>query len=209
MLKYVGGHFLKLLLVIAMISIAMFFIYSVSNGSNDDKVTFAVMTGFVCFPIAIYIYTAPESFSYFFTRIFTIILFMLSFTGVVYALLIPEVFMADGPTVGDGKEVIERRIFLAVSSAGMMGGMMKYFASYNVTIKDQMKLWSVIHASIIGLFVSLVLFMVLRAGIVNQNQVDTFNIWGVTGVSAITGFFAKRVMERFSSLYDEVIGKDK
>ena len=66
-----------------------------------------------------------------------------------------------------------------------------------------------VRSSIIGLFVSVVLFLILRAGIINQTQIDTFNVWGVTGVSAVTGFFADRVIERFSSLYNEVIGNSQ
>ena len=70
-------------------------------------------------------------------------------------------------------------------------------------------LWFTVRSSIIGLFVSVVLFLILRAGIINQTQIDTFNVWGVTGVSAVTGFFADRVIERFSSLYNEVIGNSQ
>ena len=153
--------------------------------------------------IAISIDKYPEKFSYFIVRTFAVMLFSLTFAGVCFAILSPESL-----NIVDKIRLREAQVFLAVSSAGMMGGLMRYFSHDQIIKNEVMNLWHMVHAAIIGLFVSLVLFLVLRAGIINQTQIDTFNVWGVTGVSAITGFFAERVIDRFSSLYNEVLGNN-
>ncbi|MDX5998208.1 hypothetical protein HRJ35_01575 [Shewanella oneidensis MR-1] len=143
----------------------------------------------------------PDKFSYFVVRALAISLFFLTLFGVGFSILFYESLPFEDPA-----RLREAQVFLAVSSSGMMGGLMRYFSHDAVIKNESLNLWHMVHAAIVGLFVSLVLFLILRAGIINQTQIDTFNVWGVTGVSAITGFFAERVIERFSNLYNEVVG---
>ena len=143
-----------------------------------------------------------NEFIYFITRLLAIFLFAITFSGVSYSIL-----FYDHLPFEDATRLREAQVFLAVSSAGMMGGLMRYFARDGVAKGKEMNLWHMVHASITGLFVSIIFFLILRAGIINQTQIDTFNVWGITGVSAVTGFFSDRVIERFSNLYNEVIGK--
>ncbi|RZG09085.1 hypothetical protein EXT48_02650 [Pseudoalteromonas sp. CO348] len=154
--------------------------------------------------VASFIVSKPDQFSYFVVRALAVVLFFITFFGVCFSILFYESLPFDDPS-----KLREAQVFMAVSSSGMMGGLMRYF-SHDKVIKDEaINLWHMVHAAIVGLFVSVVLFLILRAGIINQTQIDTFNVWGVTGVSAITGFFSERVIERFSNLYNEVVGNTK
>lgn len=54
-------------------------------------------------------------------------------------------------------------------------------------------------SAILGLLVSVVLFLVLRAGIINQTQIDTFNVWGVTGVAAHRVFLGNVSLRDFQA----------
>ncbi|QTF93720.1 YEATS-associated helix-containing protein [Halomonas sp. BM-2019] len=159
------------------------------------------MTMFASVAMASFIVIEPDKFSYFFVRVLAVSLFFITFAGVCYSILFYESLPFQ-----DESKLREAQVFLAVSSSGMMGGLMRYFSHDSVIRKEEMNLWHMVHSAIVGLFVSVVLFLILRAGIINQTQIDTFNVWGVTGVSAITGFFADRVIERFSNLYNEVVG---
>lgn len=193
-------------LIPATLLIAAFALYYIKSGILYDnpyyggiyELIIAITTAAA---IVTFIAAEPEKFSYFIVRAIAVALFLATFSGICFSLLFYEVLPFEDPA-----RLREAQVFLAVSASGMMGGLMRYFSHQTVTDGDDLALWHMVHSAIIGLFVSMVLFFILRAGIINQTQIDTFNIWGVTGVSAITGFFAERVIERFSSLYNEVIG---
>ena len=146
-----------------------------------------------------------ENLKLFFTcalRVLSIAFFLSVFSMFVISLLFPEVFL--GEELNEKKEI---QIFACVASAGTMGGLMRYLMEEKVQNGELMDLWSLSHSAISGLFVSVILFLVLRAGIINKVQIDTFNVYGVSGVSAVVGFLADRMVKRISGLYEEVVGK--
>ena len=175
--------------------------YFLYGGMYDRRIDNLLIAMVVSVAIASFIAIEPDKFSYFVVRALAVSLFFFTFAGVCYSILFYESLPFE-----EASRLREAQVFLAVSSSGMMGGLMRYFSHDGVIKKEEMNLWHMVHAAIVGLFVSVVLFLILRAGIINQTQIDTFNVWGVTGVSAITGFFADRVIERFSNLYNEVVG---
>lgn len=140
-------------------------------------------------------------------RVLACLLFAIAFAGLTIAVLSPEFFIPG--TINSATQpnrAIEIQIFASVSFAGALGGLVKYLAVEDKVIRRNLDLWHLIQSAMIGLFVALVIFMILRAGIINQSQVDTFNIWGVSGVSAITGFFGDKVTDRFSNIFSDVLG---
>ena len=187
----------------AMIAILSFMVfYFIYGGIYSRSVNDLMIAMIISVALASFIAIEPDKFTYFFVRAIAVSLFFVTFFGVCYAILFYEKLPFE-----DQSRLREAQVFLAVSSSGMMGGLMRYFSKDGVINDEEMNLWRMVHSAIVGLFVSVVLFLILRAGIINQTQIDTFNVWGVTGVSGITGFFADQVIERFSSLYREVIGK--
>ncbi|MEI5639016.1 MULTISPECIES: YEATS-associated helix-containing protein [unclassified Pseudoalteromonas] len=186
----------------AMLAIAGFMVfYFMKGGLYESSIDSLMIAMVVSVAVASFIAIEPDKFSYFVVRGLAVLLFFITFSGVCFSILFYESMPFTDPS-----RLREAQVFLAVSSSGMMGGLMRYFSHEAVIKKEELNLWHMVHAAIVGLFVSVVLFLILRAGIINQTQIDTFNVWGVTGVSAITGFFAERVIERFSSLYNEVVG---
>lgn len=186
----------------AMLAIVGFMVfYFLYGGLYSNSIDNLMIAMIVSVAIASFIAIEPDKFSYFVVRALAVSLFFVTFSGVCFSILFYESIPIEDPS-----RLREAQVFLAVSSSGMMGGLMRYFSHDAVIKSEQLNLWHMVHAAIVGLFVSVVFFLILRAGIINQTQIDTFNVWGVTGVSAITGFFAERVIERFSSLYNEVVG---
>lgn len=186
----------------AMLAITGFMVFYILYGGLYEKSINSLFIAMVIsVVIASFIAIEPAKFSYFIVRALAVFLFFFTFSGVFFSILFYESL-----PIKDPSRLREAQVFLAVSSSGMMGGLMRYFSHEAVIKSESLNLWHMVHSAIVGLFVSVVLFLILRAGIINQTQIDTFNVWGVTGVSAITGFFAERVIERFSSLYNEVVG---
>jgi hypothetical protein len=74
-----------------------------------------------------------------------------------------------------------------------------------ITAAD-LSFWEVIKALFCSLFVSLVIFFLIRAGILKAVEVDTFNIYGVTALSAITGYFGENIINRLRMVYETMIG---
>ena len=135
-------------------------------------------------------------------RVLSVAFFLSVFSMFVISLLFPEVFL--GAELNEKKEI---QIFACVASAGTMGGLMRYLMEEKVQNGELMDLWLLSHSAISGLFVSVILFLVLRAGVINKVQIDTFNVYGVSGISAVVGFLADRMIKRISGLYEEVVGK--
>lgn len=160
-------------------------------------VTLILLTGA---GIGTFIHSA-EVFKFILSRLIATIFILFAFFLVILVIVADSADFRLTPL--DIKDV---QIVLGVSAAGLLGGQMRYFHSGASNASENFSLWQLVHSSIVGMFVALVLFLVLRAGIIQQSSVDTFNIWGVVGVTAVTGFFADNVLERLSSVYDELIG---
>jgi len=194
-------RFFRLILPILTVS---FFVLIVSMfTSNPNFANLITLIIIVVFGITWAFFT--ESRKLFFTfalRVLSVAFFLSVFSMFVISLLFPEVFL--GAELNGKKEI---QIFACVASAGTMGGLMRYLMEEKVQNGESMNLWSLSHSAISGLFVSVILFLVLRAGVINKVQIDTFNLYGVSGVSAVVGFLADRMVKRISGLYEEVVGK--
>ena len=152
--------------------------------------------------ITMYFFLTSDNIKLMMVRMFAFLLFFISFSGVCFSILFHDFL-----PFSDEVKLKEIQVFMAVASSGMMGGMMRYFTSNRYIDIQEDSLWLLIHSAMIGMFVSVVLFLILKAGIINQIQVDTFNIWGVSGISSIIGFFSGRMINRFSNLFNDIIGK--
>lgn len=109
------------------------------------------------------------------------------------------------------------QIIGCICSAGMLGGFVNRIFSRPTTGQKiapsgessqnaEMRFWTVLNSLFCSLFVSLVIFLLIRAGILKAVEVDTFNIYGVTGMSAITGYFAENIMRRLRTVYETILG---
>lgn len=111
------------------------------------------------------------------------------------------------PTTTAGRDV---QIFGCIATSGLLGAFVRQFQS---TLRprertDQsdsfVRFWSLVASLVSGLFTSVVLFSLLRAGILKSIEVDTFNIYGVTGVAAVSGYFSENIIRRFSRIYENL-----
>ena len=166
----------------SMMAIAGFMVfYLMSGGLYENSINSLMIAMVISVTIASFIAVEPEKFSYFVVRGLAVFLFFLTFSGVCFSILFYESMPFLEPS-----RLREAQVFLSVSSSGMMGGLMRYFSHEAVIKKEELNLWHMVHAAIVGLFVSVVLFLILRAGIINQTQIDTFNVWGVAGAVSYT-----------------------
>ena len=99
----------------------------------------------------------------------------------------------------------ELQYYLIACSSGLMGGLMKYFVFENIATKQKLSLWHMLYAAILGLFVALVLFLLFRSGIISNQEINTYNEWGLAAVSIIAGFFSDRVIQKLSTLYSGIM----
>ncbi|SPJ32854.1 hypothetical protein [Kushneria phyllosphaerae] len=129
------------------------------------------------------------------------------FAILIVMLIVFSLFFYDALPIENKDKLNNLHIFMTVGSAGMLGGLMKAFLEESIVNEDGPDMWKVARSVLIAFFVSIVLFFLLRAGIINQTRVDTFNVWGVAGVSSVTGFFSEKIIERFKKLFHEVLGE--
>ncbi len=192
--------FIKVLMVMCLVIMSYSFYINPLKGENVFE-NIAVIIGGVMITLSAAFALIPDKMTRIMVGVFAVILFVSTFLGVCFSILFYDIM-----PFNDSDRLRDAQVLLAVSSSGAMGGLMRYFSHEAVTRNKELDAWKLIHATIVGLFVSLVLFLILRAGIINQTKVDTFNVWGVAGVSAITGFFSEKMLERFSSIYNEIVG---
>ena len=141
------------------------------------------------------------------------IIFIASFFGAIVslgtALITPESFF---PHL-EGNKLFSSAIFLSVCLAGFLGGYVREIFSYIVSLKESKAInlknnfWQIVFSITSSLFISLIFFLLLRAGILKSDKIDSFNIYGITGVSAVTGYFTDKIIERVSKLYKLLLDK--
>ncbi len=139
-------------------------------------------------------------------------LLVLDIWFLVVFLLFPGRFGAD-PTTSHGRDV---QIFGCIATSGLLGTFVRQFQS---TLRPRelvghseaapqmssfVRFWSLVASLVSGLFTSVVLFLLLRAGILKSVEVDTFNIYGVTGVAAVSGYFSENIIRRFATIYESL-----
>ncbi|MDA2933226.1 hypothetical protein MYX82_02670 [Acidobacteria bacterium AH-259-D05] len=144
-------------------------------------------------------------------------LFIASMVSVAVFLLFPEkvvTMQSDQPP--------DKQIFGCIVSAGLLGGLLRQ-VNANRQLLDVFEIvrerenpdqrvsyfarfWKSLIAVLGSTVVSLVLFLLLRAGVLKSVEVDTFNVYGVTGVAVITGYFAENVIQRLTVVYEQLVG---
>ena len=136
-------------------------------------------------------------------------LFISSIVCIGIILITPSAFFSL-----EEKSTFSASIFLCVCLAGFLGGFVREIHNYTISLKADSKIdlkknfWHIIFSIISSLFVSLILFLLLRAGILKSDNIDSFNIYGVTGMSAVAGYFSDKIIARISKLYKTVVDND-
>lgn len=133
-------------------------------------------------------------------------LLILLISLLMITLLSPQnlTFSSDNP-----KRMVEVQILFAVSITGFLGALIR---EITILVSDKTKalsLSAIFFSTFSGLFVSLISFFLFRAGILKNIEVDTFNVYGVTGISGLTGYFSDRIVSRLSGLYQALIEGNK
>ena len=117
-------------------------------------------------------------------------------------------------------KIMEAQILSCICLAGMAGGIISQLFTTPIVSKPteeepvemhrysslSHRFWNNMISIIAALFVSLVIFLLIRAGILKQVEIDTFNVYGVTGFAAVSGYFSKSILERFKKLYEGIMG---
>lgn len=117
-------------------------------------------------------------------------------------------------------KIMEAQILSCICLAGMAGGIIsQLFIKLETSEPTEEgateihhypslshRFWNNLMGVISALFVSLVVFLLIRAGILKQVEIDTFNVYGVTGFAAVSGYFSKSILERFKKLYEGIMG---
>jgi hypothetical protein len=145
-------------------------------------------------------------------------LFVADLAFLVLFLLFPETVYS-----GDPKLVRDVQIFGCIGSSGLMGDFIKQlqtnlrpvelYSDKDPTARSltdaprassYVRFWSTMFSLFTAFFTATVLFLLLRAGILKTVEVDTFNVYGVTGVAAISGYFSDNIMRRLSLIYEQL-----
>jgi len=208
-----------------LISIALFFL-SFFWGWYDSGIylvihlSIVLLTAIMLFVLGIKSLTAgedlKETIDNFFSGIlrgiinFTFVaLFISAIICIGIILITPQFFFSL-----EEKNIFSAAIFLCVCLAGFLGGFVREIHNYTISLKADSKIdlkknfWRIIFSIISSLFVSLILFLLLRAGILKSDNIDSFNIYGVTGMSAVAGYFSDKIITRISKLYKTVVDND-
>ncbi|MEM6737765.1 MAG: hypothetical protein AAF620_17025 [Bacteroidota bacterium] len=136
-------------------------------------------------------------------------------TALVFFIIIlinPEYLMGG---LKDQDKLITTQIITSVCLSGLLGGYTREIFNNFLTQTDQneelrltiTKVWLVFISLLGSVFLSLVFFLLLRAGILKSDKVDTFNIYGVAGIASVTGYFSNNVINRLSKLYKTIFEK--
>lgn len=133
-------------------------------------------------------------------------------------LISPEYFSANSK-----EHFRDIQILGCIGTSGIMGGFIRQLqtnlrpselslenpanssvSTRSIESSPYVKFWSTLFSLFTALFTAMVLFLLLRAGILKTVEVDTFNVYGVTGVAAVSGYFSDSIIRRFSSLYEQI-----
>ena len=201
-LPYYSPNMLLIFAVIMLIGGSLFLIgFSTEHDYQRRLVTIAVAR------------TPHLLFHLFFTALFIIDLVFL-----IVFLLFPETFAS-----GVKEHFRDIQVLCCIGTAGILGGFIRQLQTNlrpsELSISDTdntpstfspsiaspyVRFWSTLFSIFRALFTALVLFLLLRAGILKTVEVDTFNVYGVTGVAAVSGYFADSIIRRFSTVYEQL-----
>jgi len=99
------------------------------------------------------------------------------------------------------------QVLVSVCLGGFLGGFVRETYSRFINSRENLpnvfitNFWIIIFSLLGSILLSMIFFLLLRAGILKSESVDSFNLYGVTGISVITGYLSDRVITRFSVLY--------
>ena len=112
---------------------------------------------------------------------------------------------SSGIEISQALKMSEFWFYSIACSAGMMGGIMKYLVFANASGLKTLRVWDIIYASVVGLFVALILFLLFRSGIISDTPIDSYNKYGVAGISILAGFFSDRVIDKLTDWYGRLL----
>lgn len=145
-------------------------------------------------------------------------LFHLIFTSVFLAdlaLLVVFLLFPTAVVSGSSEVLLDVQLLGCIATSGLLGGFIKQLHTtlrpYELSSRSEgpsphVRFWSTLYSLFSSVFIATVLFMLLRAGVLKTVQVDTFNVYGVTGVAAVSGYLADNIISRFAFLYRELLG---
>ncbi len=146
-----------------------------------------------------------------FVNIIFVFLFVIALVCLLFFLLQPEVLLS----AKDEKLIFSAQILITVCISGFLGGYVREIYSRisgngrdfsNVFYQD---FWQILFSLIGSIVLSIVFFLLLRAGILKSESVDSFNLYGVAGISIVTGYLSDRVIGRFTTLYSTLFESDQ
>jgi hypothetical protein len=146
----------------------------------------------------------------FLNRLFFALLFLGVFVLLLIFMLFPDIIpLPSHITIPDTTQILQRdvQIIGCICSAGVLGGFVNKFLGHLSDSEYTVQFWPMLTSLFCSLFISLVIFLLVRAGILKSVEVDTFNVYGVTGLSAITGYFAENIIGRLKSIYETLLGQ--
>lgn len=147
-----------------------------------------------------------------FFHLFFVLVFLADVWFLVQFLLFPWTLVSESVHI---KLMLEVQLLGCIGTAGFLGGFVRQL---HTTLKPlelsstdsqsslYVRFFSTLYSLFSSVFIATVLFTLLRAGVLKTVELDTFNVYGVTGVSAISGYFADNIMSRLTHLYRELFG---
>ena len=140
--------------------------------------------------------------------IINMIFVSLFITALVFMLIILiDASIIFGGREGNDEVLFHTQVLVSVCLGGFLGGFVRETYSRFLISKDEIssifitRFWVIIFSLLGSVLLSVIFFLLLRAGILKSESVDSFNLYGVTGISTITGYLSDRVLKRFSILY--------
>lgn len=134
-------------------------------------------------------------------------IFVTSLVLMVILLVTPEKILSF--FIHEPIQLIGYQIISCVCLGGLLGGFVREFRLEILNNQPESDFqyngkntWVILYSLISSVVVSLMVFLLLRAGILKSDSIDTFNVYGITGISSVIGFFSDKVIGRLSSIYE-------
>lgn len=148
--------------------------------------------------------TIPYSIFY----IIIVSLLIINFISIIFLLSFPINISYFNLNLAENK-IYDIRLILSVVLSGSLGGLLKGInvAKENMNSNEQSLInnfWSIILKIIQASIVSTSMFLIFRAGILKTIDYDTFNIYGVTGISIIAGYISDKIVFKIHNLYNSL-----
>ena len=146
------------------------------------------------------------------------ILFVVSIVYTLILLINPEGVLSmliegkkDQDLVQAKAILFNAQVLTSVCLGGFLGGFVRETYFRFLTAKEEMtgifikKFWIIIFSLLGSVLISLIFFLLLRAGILKSDSVDSYNLYGVVGVSIISGYFSDKVLKKVAKLFKDIL----